>query len=119
MVEALERVDRLGSRLVDIDEPLVRTDLEVLARVLVLERRADHAVDVLLGGQRNGTGHAGTGARGGIDDLLGRRFDGRSVVRLEANADLVLGGGRHGRSEKTWCPGSGRGSAGHPALESG
>src|SRR6185436_6416759 len=42
MVEALERVDRLGRRLVDVDQALVRPDLEVLARVLVLERGADH-----------------------------------------------------------------------------
>ena len=38
----------------DVDQPLVGADLEVLARVLVLERRADHAVDVLLGRQRHG-----------------------------------------------------------------
>src|SRR3954452_9011005 len=54
MVEPLERVDRLRRRLMDVDQPLVRADLEVLTRVLVLERRADDAVDVLLGGQGNG-----------------------------------------------------------------
>src|SRR5690349_11545660 len=63
VVEALQRVDRLGRRLVDVDEPLVRADLEVLARVLVLERGADHAVDVLLGRQRNRAGHGRAGAR--------------------------------------------------------
>src|SRR5215207_9456116 len=51
MVQPLQRVDRLRRRLVDVDEPLVGPNLEVLARVLVLERRADHAVDVLLRGQ--------------------------------------------------------------------
>src|SRR5215207_3611820 len=95
MVEALERVDRLGRRLVDVDEPLVRADLEVLARVLVLERRADHAVDVLLGRQGNGAGHGRAGAGRRLDDLLGRGLDGRVVVRLEANANLVLSGGGH------------------------
>src|SRR6185503_19194261 len=49
VVESLERVDRLGRGLVDVDQALVRADLEVLLRVLVLERRADHRVDVLLG----------------------------------------------------------------------
>src|SRR5204862_7776866 len=29
--------------------------------------------------------------RGGLHDLLGRRLDGRRVVGLEADADLVLG----------------------------
>src|SRR5207237_10040364 len=54
VVEPLQRVDGLRRRLEDVDQPLVRADLEVLARVLVLEGTADHAVDVLLGGQRNG-----------------------------------------------------------------
>src|SRR3954469_1894704 len=106
MVEALERVDRLRRGLVDVDEPLVGPDLEVLLRVLVLERRADHGVDVLLGRQRHGTGHRGTRAGGGVDDLLGRRLDGRVVVRLEACPDLVLGGRGHWR---------GRGRALQPA----
>src|SRR3954447_15304201 len=44
VVEALERVDRLRRGLVNVDEPLVGADLEVLLGVLVLERRADHRV---------------------------------------------------------------------------
>src|SRR3954452_12214096 len=56
-VDPLERVDRLRRRLMDVDHPLVRADLEVLAGVLVLERPADHAVDVLLRRQRDGPGH--------------------------------------------------------------
>src|SRR5215212_8962219 len=51
VIEALQGVHRLGGGLQDVDQALVRADLEVLARVLVLERRADHAVDVLLGGR--------------------------------------------------------------------
>src|SRR6478735_10579596 len=92
MVEALERVDRLGRRLVDVDEPLVRADLEVLARILVLERGPDDAVDVLLRRQGHGPGHGRAGTSRRFDDLLGRGLDGRVVVCLEADADLVLGG---------------------------
>src|SRR3954465_2016335 len=103
VVEALERVDRLRRRLMDVDEPLVRADLEVLARVLVLERGADHAVDVLLRGQRNGAGHGGAGAGRRLDDLLGRGLDGRVVVRLQADADLVLGGGCHSCPSSVVC----------------
>src|SRR5919201_1964367 len=95
VVEPLQRVDRLRRRLVDVDQALVRADLEVLARVLVLERGADHAVDVLLGRQRDGAGHGRAGASRRLDDLLGSRLDGRVVVGLEADADLVLCGGRH------------------------
>src|ERR671937_2589789 len=95
VIEPLERIDRLRRRLVDVDQALVRADLEVLARVLVLERRADPAVDVLLGRQRDGAGHGRAGASRRLDDLLGRRLDGRVVIGLEADADLVLGGGCH------------------------
>src|ERR687885_2371872 len=45
VVEPLQRVDGLGRGLMDVDQALVRADLEVLAGVLVLERRADHAID--------------------------------------------------------------------------
>src|ERR671915_648583 len=69
VIETLERVHRLRRGLKDVDQPLVRADLEVLARVLVLERRADHAVDVLLGRQGHGPGHRGAGAHGRVDDL--------------------------------------------------
>src|SRR3954464_5754296 len=103
VVEALERVDRLRRRLVDVDQALVRADLEVLARVLVLERRADHAVHVLLGGQRNRAGHGRAGAGRRLDDLLGRGLDGRVVVGLQANADLVLGGGCHSCPSSVVC----------------
>src|SRR4051794_28761386 len=95
VIEALEGVDGLRGGLVDVDEPLVGADLEVLLRVLVLERRLDHRVDVLLGGQGHGTGDARAGARRRLDDLLGGRLDRRVVVRLEADADLVLGQSGH------------------------
>src|ERR671918_465175 len=96
VVEPLQRVDRLRRGLQDVDEALVRADLEVLPRVLVLEGRADHAVDVLLGGQGHGPGHRGAGAHGRIDDLLGGRLDRRVVVGLQPDADLVLRERCHG-----------------------
>src|SRR5690349_11184590 len=94
----LARIAGMGSAELDldVDEPLVRADLEVLARVLVLEGRADDAVDVLIRGQRNGPGHARAGARRRLDDLLRGRLDRGVVVRLEADADLVLGQSGHG-----------------------
>src|ERR687891_937811 len=95
VVEPLQRVDRLRRWLVDVDQALVRADLEVLLRVLVLERRLDHRVDVLLGRERYRTGHGRARPRRGLHDLLGRRLDGRRVVGLQADADLVLGYGCH------------------------
>src|SRR5215217_7422736 len=95
MVEPLERVDGLGRRLMDVDQPLVRPDLEVLLGVLVLEGRADHRVAVLLRRQRHGTGNRRAGARGGLHDLLRSRLYGRRVVGLEADSNFVLLGCCH------------------------
>src|SRR4051794_2972138 len=91
VVEPLERVDGLGRGLMDVDQALVRPDLEVLLGVLVLEGGPHHGVHVLLGRQRHRARDGGAGPRRGLDDLLGRGLDGRRVVRLETDADLVLG----------------------------
>src|SRR3954447_14766170 len=93
MIEALKRVDRLRGGLMNVDQALVRPDLEVLLGVLVLEGGLHHGVHVLLGRQRHRAGDSGASPRRGLDDLLGRGLDGRRVVRLETNADLVLGYG--------------------------
>ena len=58
---------------------------------LSLNGDADHAVDVLLGGQRHGPGDARAGALRGLHDLARSRLDGRVVVGLEPDPDLVLG----------------------------
>src|SRR5690242_1088791 len=88
-VKPHQRVDRLRRRIDDVDQPLVRPHLEVLARVLVLVRRADDAVHVLFGRQRHGTGdtRAGTGHR--VDDLARRTVDDLVVICLEPDADLL------------------------------
>src|SRR6266550_7937155 len=95
-VQALQAVDRLRRRLEDVDQALVRTDLEVLARVLVLERTADHAVAVLLRRQRHGACDGGARTGGRLDDLTSCLLDRRGVVGLEPDADLVLSEGCHG-----------------------
>src|SRR5437588_10607635 len=95
VVEPLQRVDRFRRRLVDVDQPLVRADLEVRARVLGLGRRADHAVDVLFSRERDRTGDARAGTRRRLDDLLRGRLDEFRVIRLQTYTDLVLAGGGH------------------------
>src|SRR6476620_8794261 len=95
MVEALKRVDRLRGRLMDVDQPLVGADLEMLPRVLVLERAANDAVDVLLRGERDRAGDRRASALSGLDDLARGLLDRRSVVGLEPDPDLVLRESRH------------------------
>src|SRR5438876_9860146 len=89
-VEPHERVDRLRRGRVEVGQPLVRADLEVLARVLVLERAADHGEHVLLRRQRDGTGDGGAGSLGRLDDLRRRLVELLVVVALEPDADLRL-----------------------------
>src|SRR4029453_15796156 len=57
--------------------------------VLVLVRRADDAVHVLLGGQRHGADHPRASARHGVHDLPRARVDRLVVVGLEPDADLL------------------------------
>src|SRR6476620_10738399 len=88
-VEAHQGVDGLRRGVDDVDQPLVRAHLEVLARVLVLVGRADDAVDVLLGRQRHGAGDLGTRAGDGVHDLPRRGVDHLVVIGLEPDADLL------------------------------
>jgi len=88
-----ERVNRLGRRIDDVDEPLVGALFEVLAAVFVLVRRADDRNHVLLGRQWHGANDRGTCAGDRVDDLACRRVDDLVVVRLKSNADLLS---RHG-----------------------
>src|SRR5436190_15655429 len=89
----------------DVDQPLVGADLEVLARVLVLERAADDAVDVLLGRERYRTGDRRARALCGLDDLARGLLDRRSVVGLEPDPDLVLRESRHNSVVPETCQG--------------
>src|SRR5690349_3467198 len=88
-VEAHQGVDGLGRGVDDVDQPLVGAHLEVLARVLVLVRRADDAVDVLLGRQRHRAGDLRTRAGDGVHDLARRGVDHLVVIGLEPDADLL------------------------------
>src|SRR6187549_2834063 len=65
-------VDGLGRRLEDVDQPLVRADLELLARLLVDVRRAQHRVALDAGGQRDRTRDAGARAAGAVGDVRRR-----------------------------------------------
>src|SRR3954452_24073384 len=88
-VKALQRVNGFRRGLEDVDQALVRAHLEMLARVLVLERRANHAVDVLLGRQRHRPRDAGPGALRRLDDLAGSPIYGVMVIRLEPDSNFL------------------------------
>src|SRR6266516_3017847 len=71
-VQALQLLNRLRGGFHDVDEPLVREHLEVLAAVLVLVGAADDRVQVPLRGKGNRPHDLGPGADHVIHDLPGR-----------------------------------------------
>src|SRR6185503_7905110 len=68
-VELAERVDRLLCRLEDVEQPFVRADLELLARLLVDVRRAVHREAFDARGKRHRARNASARALHCIYDL--------------------------------------------------
>src|SRR6202048_3046224 len=88
-IDAHQRVNGLRCRVKDVDQPLVGAHFEMLPRILVLMRRANDAVHVLLSGQRHRAHHAGAGPDNCLDDFARRGVNGLVVVGLEPDADLL------------------------------
>src|SRR5690349_2949669 len=84
-----ERVHRLGSRLHDVDEPLVGADFELLARILVDVRALEHAVLVDRCRERHRARHRCTRPLRGLHDLPGRLVEQAVVVCLQLDANLL------------------------------
>src|SRR6266849_2618297 len=87
--ETLECVDDAWVEVEDVDHALVRAHLELLARVFVDERAADHGQLGDLGWKRDGAGSARVGTAGGIDDLVRRLIQHTVVVCLEPDPNLL------------------------------
>src|SRR5271163_4109169 len=60
-VELAQRVDSLLGRLEDVEQTFMRSNLKMLARLLVDVRRAIDGEALYPGRQRNRTGHAAAG----------------------------------------------------------
>src|SRR5262245_13131883 len=90
-VELHQGVERLLRRLEDVEQALVGADLELLARLLVGVRRAQHAVLVDLGRQRDRACDLRAGALGGLHDLTRALVEQLVIVGLEADADTWSG----------------------------
>src|ERR1700733_13551062 len=71
-IELHQSIDRLRSRIDDVENPLVSAYFELLARLLVDMRRTVHRELLDPRRQRNRPAHASAGALGGRDDLLRR-----------------------------------------------
>jgi hypothetical protein len=73
----------------------VGAHLELLARRLVDVWRAQDRPPIDDRRQQHGACDARAGAAHGLDDLLDRPIEEVMVVRLQADADLLIGGQRH------------------------
>src|SRR3990172_4280865 len=88
-VELHERVERLRRRLEDVEQPLVRADLELLARFLVDVRTAQDGELVDPGRERDGAGHLGAGPLRRLHYLAGRLIQQLIVLGPAPDPDLL------------------------------
>src|SRR3954471_3248722 len=89
-VKLHQRIHRLRRRIENIQQALVRADLELLARFLVHVRRTQHGVLVLHRGQRNRTRDLSAGALGRGHDLGCRLIEHAIVVCLQPDANFLV-----------------------------
>ena len=85
--EAVERFDRAGGGLEDVDDALVRPHFELLAALLVDVRRPQHRVALDARGDRDRTTNPGIGALGVLDDFLRRGVQRPVVVGFHPNSN--------------------------------
>src|SRR5436853_49523 len=88
-IELRERIDRLRAGIQNIDQPLVRLQLELLAALLIDVRAPQHGPELPLGRQRDRSGDLGAGLFGRAHDVGRGLVDQRVVERFETDADLA------------------------------
>ena len=86
-IELHQRVDRLRRGLENIEQALVRANLELLARFLVHVRRTQHRVFVFHRGQRNGPRDLRPGTACRINNLTRGLVQDSVVVRFQPNSN--------------------------------
>src|SRR3989475_12569294 len=91
-IELGQGVDGLGPRIQDVDQPLVRLELELLAALLVDVRAAQHRPELPLGGLRDWPRNLGSGLLGRAHDFGRGLVDQRVVECLQANPDFASHG---------------------------
>ena len=85
-----EGVDRLLGGVENVEQALVRTDLELFARFLVDVRRAVHREALDTRRQRNRARDAAAGAADRLNDFTHRLIEQSMIVGFQSDADLVV-----------------------------
>lgn len=86
-VQLIERFDRLGGSLNDIDQTLVRPHFKLLTCLLVDMRTSENGIAFNAGRQRNGTMHFRMGPLRRIDDVESTLIQDRVIVSFHPNAN--------------------------------
>ncbi len=89
--QAIQRLDSPAVGLVNVDDPLVRPNLELLTRFLINKRPTKHGVPLNPRRQWNRALDFGVGAFGMIHDLPCRGIEGDMVISFETNTDPIDG----------------------------
>src|SRR6266478_4528090 len=89
-VELHQGVHGLWRRIDDVEHTLVRADLELLARLLVDMRRAQHGEFLDLGRQWDRAPHPRPGPFRRIHDLAGRLIEHPVIVGPQADANILV-----------------------------
>src|SRR5687767_12780914 len=88
-IELGQRIHGLGPGIVDVEQPLVGAELELLPALLVHVRAPQHRPPLHLDRERDGAGDLGAGLLDGADDI-GRGLVEDDVVEcLQANSDFA------------------------------
>src|SRR6266852_1007409 len=88
-IELHQRIDGLRGRIDDVEQALVRAQLELLAALLGDMRRTVDGELLDAGRQRNGSANLRTGTFRRVHDLTRRRIENPMVERLEAYANIL------------------------------
>ena len=87
--ELHQRIDGSAVRIQNVDEPLVRADLELLAALLIHVRRAVYREDGFLRRQRNRPGNDAARGLHRPDDLFRALVDQVMIVRFQFDSNLL------------------------------
>ena len=90
-VQTHQHVNRLGIRVKNINQAIVRAYLEMLMRIFINKRRAAYCKPFYLGWQGHRPNNMGAGTFGSLDDPLGGLVENTMILSLKADTDLLFG----------------------------
>lgn len=85
-----QRIYRFAAGREDIDQALVRAELELLPALFVYVGRAQNRVLLLFRGQRNRTAYNSAGSFNRFHDFFGRLIDQGVVVAFQLDSDFLV-----------------------------